>query len=348
MIAHEEAVRRTERGPREANGAGAPTLASPRVVTVSELLSLDIPQRESLLEPIFREKETAMLHAWRGVGKTNFGLALAYAIASGGSFLRWRAPRPRSVLYVDGEMPARTMQERLAAIVYGGDKANELDPRNLRFVCADLQDEPLPNLSTVAGQVALEPFLSEADLIVIDSISTLAGVGKENEAESWLPMQAWALALRRRGKSVLLLHHDGKGGLQRGTSRKEDILDLVIHLRRPADYQPRQGARFEVHFAKARGLHGADVEPFEAALDVVEGRSVWTMRKLEDAQLARAAALYRDGCTVRDVAKELDVSSATAGRLRKRADDAGMLGVSLSQSPDGEMGRHRREWRDEH
>src|SRR5438552_795292 len=105
----------------------------------------------------------------------------------------------------------------------------------------------LLSLEIPPREYLLEPFLTEADLIVIDSISTLAGAGKENEAESWLPMQEWALALRRAGKSVLLLHHDGKGGQQRGTSRREDILDVVIHLRRPADYEPQQGARFEVH-----------------------------------------------------------------------------------------------------
>jgi putative DNA primase/helicase len=298
---------------------------TPRVLDVRELLALEIPPREYLLDPILREKETAMVHAWRGVGKTYFGLELAFAVASGGSFLGWRAPRARSVLYIDGEMPARTMQERLAAIVASSDRADDFDAANLRLLCADLQDAPAPNLSTIGGQLALEPFVDAADLVVVDSISTLAGYGRENEAESWLPMQAWALKLRRRGRSVLLLHHDGKGGAQRGTSRKEDILDVVIHLRRPSDYEPREGARFEVHFPKARGLHGETVEPFEARLDVIDGRTAWTIRKLEDAQLARAAALFGDGAKAGEVARELGVHRATAYRLKKRAEDGGLL-----------------------
>lgn len=137
------------------------------------------------------------------------------------------------------------MQERLAAIVKASDVADDFDPSNLRLVCADLQDAPLPNLSSFGGQILIEPLIENADLIVVDSISTLAGYGRENEAESWLPMQSWALALRRRGKSVLLLHHDGKGGQQRGTSRKEDILDVVIGLRRRSRPRSRSstGAR---------------------------------------------------------------------------------------------------------
>jgi putative DNA primase/helicase len=299
---------------------------SPRAVTVLELLSLKIAQREYLLEPILREKETAMIHAWRGVGKTYFALELSFAVASGGSFLNWSAPRPRRVLYVDGEMPARTMQERLASIVAASDRAEAFDPTNLRLVCADLQDAPLPNLSTLEGQQAFEPFVRDADLVVVDSISTLAQHGRENDAESWLPMQAWALDLRRRGKSVLLLHHAGKGGQQRGTSRKEDILDLVIGLRRPSDYQEREGARFEVRFEKARGLAGDAVAAFEAQLCIAHGQTEWTMRKLEDAQLSRAVALLNDGGNVRDLAQELGVSRATAYRLQKQARANGMIG----------------------
>ena len=38
----------------------------------------------------------------------------------------------------------------------------------------------------------------------------------------------------------------------KGTSRREDTLDTVIALRRPEDYSPEQGARFEIHLEKLR------------------------------------------------------------------------------------------------
>ncbi len=72
---------------------------------------------------------------------------------------------------------------------------------------------------------------------------------------------------RRRGVSVLIVHHAGKGGEQRGTSRREDVLDTSISLRRPNDYVPTEGARFEVHFEKARGIHEDRAKPFEAKLE---------------------------------------------------------------------------------
>jgi hypothetical protein len=41
----------------------------------------------------------------------------------------------------------------------------------------------------------------------------------------------------------------------------------VIALRRPADYSPEEGARFEVHIEKARTLAGDGALPFEAAIE---------------------------------------------------------------------------------
>ena len=49
------------------------------------------------------------------------------------------------VLYIDGEMPAEVVQERLAGIVAGGKKDPEPDAA-LRFLAADLYDGALPDL----------------------------------------------------------------------------------------------------------------------------------------------------------------------------------------------------------
>lgn len=67
-----------------------------------------------------------------------------------------------------------------------------------------------------------------------------------------LPMQNWLLRLRRRGVAVLLVHHADVNGRQRGTSRREDALDTVIALGRPADYSPR-GRALALRFIGGRG-----------------------------------------------------------------------------------------------
>lgn len=89
-------------------------------------------------------------------------------------------------------------------------------------------------------------------------------------------------SIHESGKSVLFIHHSGKGGQQRGSSRREDVLDTVIALRRPADYDPKNGAVFEVHFEKARGICGDAVVPFEARLLVNENQGqIWSTKSLE-------------------------------------------------------------------
>jgi putative DNA primase/helicase len=178
------------------------------------------------LAPILPEKGLAMLYAPRGMGKTFLGLAIAYAVAAGGPLMRWKAPAPRKVLYIDGEMPLATLQERLSNIVAGS--VEEPPPENFMILAADYFPDGLPNLATPAGQAAIEPSLDGVSFLVIDNISTLASAGRDNEADSWTPVQGWLLKLRRRGLSVLLIHHAGKAGQQRGTSRREDVLDTVI------------------------------------------------------------------------------------------------------------------------
>jgi putative DNA primase/helicase len=149
--------------------------------------------------------------------------------------------------------------------------------------------------------------------------------GRENEAEGWLPVQGWALAHRRAGRSVLFAHHDGKGGMQRGTSRREDVLDTVIQLRRPADYSADQEARFEIAFTKARGLFGDEVRPFEARYEERDGTAIWTRTEITDAELKRVADTLRDGMSIREAANALGVHKSRIERLKKRAVDQGLL-----------------------
>lgn len=217
-------------------------------------------------------------------------------------------------------MPARAMKDRLAAIAAGSGKA----PPAPCFFCLltpDLQLGTMPNIATAEGQEALAPLVAEADLIVVDNIATLGRHGRENETESWAPIQAWLLGLRKAGKSVLLIHHSNKGGGQRGTSAREDILDSVIALRRPKDYQAEEGARFEVHFEKARGLYGAEASPFEASLSLNNGQASWHTQPLRDEENETILDLHKQGLSAREIAKRTGMHHATISRKIKAQAD---------------------------
>lgn len=292
-----------------------------RDVNITEFLNMEIPHREMLLDPIIPVQGLTMLHAPRGIGKTYLALSISYAVATGTGVLGWSAPRPRRVLYADGEMPAHDMQTRLATLVHSA-ALEPPDPDMWRLVTPDLCDDPIPNLSTCDGQRAFESKLEGVDLVVLDNLSTLCSYGRENEAESWQPMQTWLLDLRRRGKSVLLVHHSGKGGGQRGTSRREDVLDTVIGLRRPEGYCSTEGARFEIHFEKARSIVGDAAKPIEARLTDIEGRLIWTTRDIIDADADLILDLHGAGRSLREIAAETGISKSKVHRIVQSHEEA--------------------------
>jgi len=298
----------------------APSL---KAITISELLQYEFKPRAPLLLPWLSTQGLAMIHAWRGVGKTLVAIELAVAGASGAGWLKWNAPEPFGVLYIDGEMPGETLRERFARVI----RSSEKEPTApLKIITPDIQEYGIPDLATLEGQEALEPHLDGVSLVILDNLSTLVRSGRENTTEGWQPMQEWALRLRSMGYAVVFIHHDNRQGSQRGASKKEDTLDAVIHLKHPADYSPEQGARFEVHFEKARMLYGDDVKPFEANLVTkADGSHEWTMKDLELSLTERVADLLNEGIKQNEIPEMLGIAKGTVSKHKAKAQALGLL-----------------------
>ena len=135
---------------------------------LNDFLGLDLPPRELLLDPILPERSLAMLYAPRGLGKSWLSLSVGLAVASGNPLLRWSAPKPRKVLFVDGEMPLVALQERLRSLApeFGGAIGND----GFRILAADHTDGGI-NVGSDEGQLALEPLLVGVDLVILDNLS---------------------------------------------------------------------------------------------------------------------------------------------------------------------------------
>ena len=233
----------------------------------------------------------------------------------------------QSVLFLDGEMPAVALQERIARIAISSDKEPAAP---FKIITPDMQPSGMIDLSRSEDREELQPFFEGIDLIIVDNLSTLCRSGKENEGEAWLPVQQWALQQRSAGRSVLFIHHSGKNGEQRGTSRREDVLDTVIALKRPGDYTPDMGACFEVHFEKARGLFGEETKPFEARLITTpDGLQTWGMKPLEDSTAEKVAKLLNEGIPQHEIPELLNLSKGAVSKAKQKATSMGLLkGVS--------------------
>ena len=292
-----------------------------KALAVHDFLELDIKPREHILSPWLPAQGLAMIYAPRGIGKTYVALSIASAIVRGTSFLKWNAPAPRSVLYIDGEMPAITMQERLTNIT-----RNQPEPgAAFHILTPDLQPRCMPDLADPLHQSMLDSIIEDFELIIIDNISTLCRT-KENDADAWSLVQNWALRMRAKGKSVLFIHHAGKAGNQRGTSKREDILDTVVSLEELENHNPSDGAAFEVHFKKARGFCGEAAEPFTAKMSTsADGSVQWEMAGVKASVYNQVIELLQHGVKQQDIAEHLQINKSNVSRYAARAKLEGKL-----------------------
>lgn len=290
-----------------------------KMLTGHDLVQMEFPPRKRIVDPILPEKGLLLVHAKRGVGKTFFGLSLAYAIATGSAFLDWQVSERRRVCVIDGEMPLFALKERFCKIAKGSG-VDLTEAEYIQFLAADFQEFGLPDLTLPEGQTEIQNYIEHADVVLLDNLSTLFRSIRENENSDWVHYNDFVLSLRRQGKAVITIHHSGKSGTQRGGSRKEDIQDTVLSLKQPEGFSAEDGCNFQIIFEKTRGFFGKDAEPFEVKLDNDEraGIITWQKSELSDAIDGEVIELNAQGKSVREIAKILDTSKSTVQRILKR------------------------------
>jgi AAA domain len=221
-------------------------IISRALVTSAELESLNLRPRDPLLADWLCAGDQGMIYAYRGVGKTWFALGIAKAPSSGGTFGPWKAHRPTKVLYVDGEMPADLMRQRDRGLGQG-----ELYFLN-HEILFDRTEKVLNITNSEVQRAIMNLCINQViEVVMLDNLSTLASGMKENDAFDWEQVNNWLLQFRRHRIAVILIHHAGRNGEPRGTSKREDAAFWVIALddaKKNAD--DKDGARFIAGFTK--------------------------------------------------------------------------------------------------
>ena len=229
----------------------------PYIITQSQLSKEDIPKRNFILAEWMPEDSFGMVYADRGVGKSWFCMAMGVAIAKGDqTFLGWEIHGQHSVLYVDGEMAKVELKERF-------DQLTEYNLSNLfilssetlyrdgKPICIDERDEQ-EAINNALEQ--LEKKNSRPQIIILDNLSTLRRDVNENDNNDVQNLLDWLIKLRHKQYTVILVHHTGKSGQQRGASKIEVPLDYMIKLETPKNqkYLSHEGASFDFEFKKVR------------------------------------------------------------------------------------------------
>ncbi len=283
-------------------------------VSWEELKTFDLPEREHILSPWMHDKSLSMLFASPGVGKSWLALSIAYAVSAPGKLFSWQGTSQRDVVYVDGEMAASEIKNRCSQL-FGNDRVD------IRFLAADLHEYGLPDLAYKEAQLDLEHSMSEGGmphLLVLDNLSSLIHSGNENEAESWHLIQQWMLRLKRRGTSVLLVHHANKSGGARGTSKREDILDAIVGLKPPR--KSMEGCAFELWFKKCRPM----VQEKDKSLSVIlqpdkNGKLGWSYQTSGVARNQQVLELHKEDFSIRDIGAEVGLSKSQVLNILRKA-----------------------------
>jgi AAA domain len=291
-------------------------------LTPAQWSAREIPPEGRLLGALFSTTSRSQLSADTGLGKTMWGLAVAFSIRLKRNFLHWEAHRHARVLVVDGEMPAELIKARLAAAAswFGSD---EPVPDGL-FVLSREDVSEMPPLETEAGAQWLLEFIDKlggVDFVIFDNIASLTVTPLKDE-ESAQQIKALQFELTKRRVGQLWLHHTGHDNTRGyGAKLREWWLDVVM----VAEKAERSGAdlSFTLKFSKCRRRtpeNRADFE--EVTVELRDGRWLSTAEPApaggKRKKLTKRAQLCLDALAkaLADVGQKPPTCSATSGVAR--------------------------------
>ena len=310
------------------------------VLEIGQFRALNLPARKKYLSPWLKEESISLISGYRGAGKTWFVISLLNAISNGESFGPWQCETSAPTLLLDGEMPTTDIVERMNALgltstpknpfyIYSDAHANRMGLRR-----AHLVDE---KFREIMKSILLEKGVK---VWAIDNLASLASGLDENAKKDWDPINQWLLELRFAGISTIMLHHVNKDGGQRGTSGREDNIDSSILLKQPPNYQPEDGARFILHFTKARVAHNdlSQIAHQEFQLrDDDDGGYIWTHALTKKKNKIEILKMLDDGMTNTEIAEAVGVTKGRVSQIKAQVVKDGHLDGKNRLTQSGSM-----------
>jgi hypothetical protein len=252
-----------------------PDSLSEHCLTLQQMQNLEISRPRLLVKPWLREGETTILYSLAGVAKTWLALIIVWLLSCEKyreevcEFGGWQVKSPVGTLYLDGELGAAAILERLQKLEWLGPQISSIETKFFTLPEYRISTGRDFDLSRREDQQKILSFFKANPryrLLVMDSLSTLFMLEDENSNSEWnRKVQPFLIDLRGMGIGQLILHHSGKAGTQRGASAQATIAANVIHL---SDHpQKRSGeAWFCVDFADKQRSGGDSFKKFSVRL----------------------------------------------------------------------------------
>lgn len=305
----------------------SPTKYNDAVLDASQFINLNIPEKKIYLAPWLKEQSITLITGWRGVGKSWFAISILRAVATNTTLGPWKCGESVNCLYLDGEMTVHDTVERLQTLgmnapegrflIYSDHHANSLGI-------------PAANLGNPQWRNAMKELLLHRSikLWVIDNIASLSSGIDENSKQEWDPINRWLLDLRFAGISTILMHHENRTGTQRGTSAREDNIDMSIVLKKPGNYRADDGARFTVNFTKARinNAYASLISDKEFQLSKSIGDvSEWTYSDSDKNVSYDVLKKLDDGIPQKDIAQSNGITAGRVSQIKAEAIKKGWM-----------------------
>lgn len=306
-------------------------------IALGAFLDLEFPRVNELLGKMIVEKSIGMIAGPRGGGKSWNAMLIAYAVAARKQMPPWGVGCGATVTYLDGEMRAAGVQERFR-LLHARDpfpSTQALGEVNFQIISRDYIGDPIGWIDTEEGQAKLDNLIDPATkLLIVDNLSAWTNGGREDGA-AWAMIKPWLINKRLRGVAVLLIHHAGKNGQQRGSSMHEDLLDYSILLNPLPPRNQRDETRFGIehrklrdHIPELRQNYECSIWSDDGAFDF-EFVAAGSNQPEHEIQIIKLA----EGCmSGADIAKQVNVSTATVSRVLKKWRAAGSPAVNNVES----------------
>ena len=233
--------------------------------------SLEISQMEVkvdwLVQNLIPKESITLLHSIGGVGKTYLMYALGRAVADGDPFFGLDVTK-QNVYYVDFENPLPEISDRMKKL--GGSENLKIwhlghDPQPVRFDADEW------------GIYKTFP----PGLFIIDSLRS-SHLLEENSSQDAAFIMARHKEIRALGNTIILIHHENKGGGYRGSTAWFDLSDHILKFCRVKAIGSDEDAQEEdLNLPIRLGLGGKS--RFSSAMDLAP-----LYFKFQDGQLARA------------------------------------------------------------
>jgi putative DNA primase/helicase len=289
-----------------------------------EFLAKKFPPRPLLVGDWFCEGDLGFVFAPRGVGKTWFAHMLIAALTAGKDLGPWPVPNRAHVCLLDGEMPPDAVQERLQKLEVDGAMLTIHSHQFLFDLCGrsfQLGDAEQRNaLLDYCGENGIQ-------VLVIDNLSSVSNVS-ENDNDEWMELGDWLLDFRRKGISVIVVHHAGRNGNMRGASRREDPAFWIVRLDDSKERtSTEEGARFVSTFTKSRNSrHWPSPMDWHVTEDENETFLINHEAAGTDELVYQCIRDGLDRCS--DIASELDISKGTVSKAANKLESNGKISIT--------------------